>query len=242
MDIKKHRDKVAALKKYLVQMNIPVNDFSYYQQALTHRSYSNELRERTSYQRLEYLGDSVLDKIVCEILYHLPQHLDEGQMSTVQRMLVQQNTIVRAAREIGLVPHIFLGKGVGQQVSEKIIGDCFEAFIAAVYLDQNNDETIPRRIISQTLIAYYLDDDLAASTDYKSILQEKLQINGKQKIEYRLINPRAKNCFNRIYEVEVVVSGVVYGRGRGHSIRTAERVAAQDALNRWSAAKGDALI
>lgn len=232
MDIKKHEKKIDALKAYLLDMKIFVNNFHYYQEALTHRSYSNELHEHLNYQRLEYFGDAIIDKIVCEILFHLPQHLDEGKMSTIQRMLVQQSTIVKAAKEIKLDQHIFLGKGASKNISDKIICDCFEAFIAAIYLDHNGDEFIPKKIIETTLIHYYLENDLADSTDYKSILQEMLQTSGIQKIEYNLINDQTKNSSHKMYVIEIVANGIIYGRGHGHSIKTAERIAAKNALSK----------
>ncbi|WP_391591992.1 Ribonuclease III [[Mycoplasma] cavipharyngis] len=224
--LKEHPNNIAKLKAYLKNLGIKPNNIEYYLHAMTHRSYSNEINQDFCYERLEYLGDAIIDKIVCENLYNLPEKLTEGNMSTIQRKLVQQKTIARAAKKIKLDQQILVGKGV-DKLSKKILCDCFEAFVAAVYLDQKNEDFI-KKLINQTLFTYYLNDDLDESTDYKSMLQELLQSNGHNKIQYKSIKDLEKNQ----YTVTIIVNKVIYGQGVGSSIRDAERVAAKNALEK----------
>ncbi|MDQ0514053.1 ribonuclease-3 [Mycoplasmoides fastidiosum] len=223
-----HKERIQALKQYLAQLKINVKKFDYYLHALTHRSYTNEINETYSYERLEYLGDAVLDLIVCEALFNMSNELTEGEMSTIQRMLVQQNTMVRAAKEIGLDKYIFIGKSLRHNIPDKVICDCFEAFVAAIYLDQGNKNYI-KKLVNNTLLRYYWTHDLEESTDYKSILQELLQTQTSRKIDYKFKHDKKNNEYN----VVVMVDEVIYGRGTAKTIRAAEKIAAKNALNKY---------
>jgi ribonuclease-3 len=151
-----------------------------YTQAFTHSSYSH-----SNYERLEFLGDAVISKIVSEHLYKKYDNMDEGMMSKARTIIVQSKTLVRAAKESGFLNHILIGNSVkyAQGISDSIMEDVFEAFIGAVYLDQNEKKC--HQILKRTIIHYYEIHSLGEMQDFKSLLQELLQSKGPTSIRYR---------------------------------------------------------
>ena len=199
--------------------------------AFTHSSYANE-NSTTDYQRLEYLGDAIVDFIVGEYLFmHYPQ-MNEGDMSRVRATLVCEKALSELALKLNLNEYILLGKGAehsGDRLRSSILSDVFEAHIAAMYLDNGFENT------RSYLLSIYGDEiDKAATNnvvDYKTLLQEKLQKNGPCNIEYNMISAEGP-VHNCMFTFAVLMNGKELGRGTALSKKDAQQAAAKDSLDK----------
>lgn len=206
-------------------------------QALVHPSYLNELRApskpRDSYERLEFLGDSVVGAVITGELYQRCPDLNEGDLTKIRSSLVRGRTLAKVARQLELGSYLKLGKGEessGGTDRESNLAACLEALIGAIFLDHGFDTA--RKLVLKTM-----NDDLEAvlsegvTEDPKSRLQEMIQSKGGMPPFYRLVDSggpdHAKN-----FEIEVLMEDKVMGRGRGKRKLEAENEAAQEALRR----------
>ncbi len=221
----------ADIASLLRDLGIKPNNIGLYVDALTHSSYSNEKNLKSNYQRLEFLGDAILNKLVAEFLYNMSDD-DEGKMTKDRISIIQAKTLVRASCDLHLGEYVRLGHGLQKRpVSENILEDVFESFVGALYLD--HDEHKVDHFLYKTLFKYYLNDDLRNTIDYKTKFQEAMQEHGKRKnIVYRKVdNPKNPPDW---FEVELVYNGIVYGRGRGLRLHDAEVAAAKKACEKIS--------
>ena len=226
-----YADPKSDVKDLLDELKIHPRNLNLYKEALTHSSYSNEQRTKISYQRLEFLGDAILNKLVACFLFNMSDD-DEGQMTKDRISIIQAKTLVRASIDLNLGKYLKVGMGlIKRPISEKILEDIFEAFIGALYLDQ--DESRVNAILMQTIFKYYLNNDLQNTIDYKTKFQEAVQEHGKnKKILYKRVNNR--NDANDFFEVDLIYNGMIYGRGRGLRLHDAEVSAAKRALEKIS--------
>lgn len=199
--------------------------------ALTHSSYANEWkRQLKNNERLEFLGDSVLSLVVAEHLFENYKHLPEGELTKLRASLVCEKSLHIFARQIDLGSMLLLGKGeehTGGRERASILADAFEAVIAAVYLD-GGFEAAKRHVLQ--FIPAQLDTHANVSLqDYKTILQEIIQKNKEEKIEYVMMLESGPDHDKR-FEVEVHLNSNVIGTGIGHSKKQAEQNAAKEAL------------
>lgn len=192
--------------------------------ALTHTSYTNE-HGGVNYERLEYLGDAVLELIVSEYLYET-KNLKEGEMTSIRSRFVCEAANYEYAKKIGFLPLIKLGNG--QPVANDTIGaDVFEAILGVIFLEKGYEVT---RDFALSIIAPYIDIDHVFYTNYKSLLQEMVQTT-KRSIEYIEIDETGP-AHDKTFTFEVKIDNIVYGRGKGHSKKDAEQAAAKDAYNK----------
>ena len=202
------------------------NDPQILSRALTHRSHSTE-----NYERLEFLGDAVLDMVLSETLYNQFQELEEGKLSRIRAHLVNQKALATIAREIELDKHLILGKGersTGKN-RDSILSDSLEALIGSVYIDGGFEEvqTIIQKLFHE-MIRDINSDDLFI--DSKSALQEALQKNNMELPRYNLKKTQGEQ-HEQIFEVECIVSSInLTTNGIGKNLKTAEQEAAQKAL------------
>lgn len=201
--------------------------------ALTHRSYANEHGEVEDNERLEFLGDAVLDFIVGEWAYHRFPEMPEGDLTKVRSSLVRNERLADFARRLDIAPALRLGRGEktsGGQQKYNLLGSTFEALIGALYLDKQGLEEV-KRFIKPFLESTYtsLLDELH---DPKSDLQELTQSLKLGTPHYRVVNTSGPD-HARTFEVEVEIAGEIKGRGTGSSKSTAERAAAKDALENF---------
>ena len=190
-------------------------------EALTHSSYSNEHGGK-SYERLEYLGDAILE-IVCSEYLYFNTHESEGEMSRLRSLYVCENALYEYSKEINLKDYILLGNGV-EEANKTIIADVFEACMAVIYLE-NGLSTVKR--LFDKLIVPYIERKEDFLMDYKSLLQEDVQ-TVKKSVEYNLISETGP-AHKKEFEVEVIIDGLVYGRAKGPSKKEAEQNAAREA-------------
>ena len=193
--------------------------------ALTHTSYANE-HNCESYERLEFLGDAVLELITSDYFYKNTS-LKEGEMTKKRSRYVCENALFEYAKEINLPNYIKVGHGLEHTINETIIADVFEAVIAAIYL---NSGLAKAREFVLDIIVPYIEKDVIFLSDYKSYLQQLVQTTQKS-VVYRVINELGP-AHDRTFEVEVLVEDMVYGKGTGKSKKEAEQNAAKDAITR----------
>ncbi|WP_052663059.1 ribonuclease III [Mycoplasmoides pirum] len=219
------------IKDLLRNLKIKPNNIQLYIDALTHSSYSNENNLKNNYQRLEFLGDAILNKLVAIFLYTMSDD-DEGKMTKDRISIIQAKTLIRASYDLNLGKYVRVGHGLLKRpLSEKILEDIFESFVGALYLD--HDERKVNSFLFKTLFKYYLNDDLQNTIDYKTKFQEAVQEHGKRKnIVYKKIEN--KNNSSNFFEVELIYNGMIYGRGRGIRLHDAEVAAAKKACEKIS--------
>lgn len=198
--------------------------------ALTHSSYANESGGKNeSNERLEFLGDSVLGFITAEFFFSREKDLPEGELTKLRAAAVCEKSLSGFANKIGLGEYLLLGKGeINSNGKERpsILADAFEALIAAIYLDGGieNAKKFVTQFLEDFSAEYYVINDA------KTILQEIVQKNPGELLEYVLVNesgPDHAKCF----EVEVRLNANVIGRGKGRSKKQAEQLAAKEALS-----------
>ncbi len=214
------------------RLGLSFSNFSLLTAALTHRSYANEHLDGTEdNERLEYLGDAVLDFIVAEWSYrHFPEQ-PEGILTKIRAYLVQNDRLANFARTIDLGRALRLGRGektTGGSHRDSVLGSAFEALLGAIFLDANYEKA--RRFILP-FIDPSKETVLDEINDPKSEFQERVQAEKLGKLVYRVVNSSGPD-HAKTYEVEVEVNGVVMGRGSGTSKAAAEREAARDALKK----------
>ena len=197
------------------------------QVALTHTSYANE-HNLKSYERLEFLGDAILELVISDYFYKNTK-LSEGQMSKKRAMYVCEEALDAYAKDINLVNYIKVGRGMRNIVNASIVADVFEAVIATIYL--NNGLNKAKEFIYDIIIPKIEDNNIYLS-DYKSYLQELVQTNQKS-VVYTVVFEDGPS-HDKIFEVEVSVDGIVYGKGMGKSKKEAEQNAARDAIKKSS--------
>lgn len=211
---------------FLERFNIKINDKEIFQTALTHSSYSNEHKGVLNYERLEYLGDAVLELVTSEYFY-LNTKFKEGQMTKMRASYVCEKALATYAKEIGIDKHIRLGHGQMNNLNDTIIADVFEAVVGAIYLDQGFE--VVKKYIDAIIIPY-IDKKIDFNIDYKTKLQELVQTD-KKSVTYKVINEYEKN-HKKVFEVVVKVDEIIFGRGKGNSKKEAEQLAALDAYNK----------
>jgi len=210
---------------FLDKYGINIKDKKLLLTALTHTSYANE-HNIESYERLEFLGDSILQLIVSEYLY-LNTNLKEGNMSKTRASFVCESALASYAKEIGYIPYIRVGHGQLENVNDTIIADIFEAILACIYLE--NGFLVSREYIYKTVIPHIKHHEIYI-TDYKSRFQELVQIDKKMP-EYIVVLETGPS-HDKNFTVEVRIDGVLYGKGFGKSKKEAEQKAAKDALDK----------
>ena len=199
-------------------------------QALTHSSCANEqkINKCEDYERLEFLGDAVLELVSSDYIFRGHPDLSEGRMTKFRSAIVCEPALAFCAREIGLEQYILLGKGeeaTGGRKRDSIISDVMEAVIGAIYLDSGIDE-------AKDFIHRFVLSDLEHKQlfyDAKTILQEEVQKESGGTLHYELVSEDGPE-HDKTFVVDVVIDNVKAGRGTGHSKKAAEQQAAYEAL------------
>ncbi len=201
-------------------------------EALSHSSYANEKRKtRNSNERLEFLGDSVLSIVVSDFLFRKYPNLPEGELTKLRASMVCEKALHVFAQEIHLGDFLLLGKGeehTGGRTRSSILADAFEAVIAAIYLDGGMEPA--KRHILRFIPEDPEVEEPVGFQDYKTQLQEVIQKNPEEKVEYVLIDEVGPD-HDKAFTVEVCLNSNVIGTGVGHSKKAAEQLAAKEALS-----------
>ena len=199
-------------------------------QALTHSSYANEHRMDKMYcnERLEFLGDAVLEVVSSDFLFHRFPEMPEGNLTKTRASMVCEPTLAYCAREISLGDYLLLGKGedaTGGRMRESITSDALEAVIGAIYLDgglANAKEFIDRFVLNDM-------EHKQLFYDSKTILQELVQSTGEGLLSYEILKEEGPD-HNKVFEVRAMLGSREIGRGVGRTKKAAEQTAAYKAI------------
>ncbi len=200
--------------------------------ALTHTSYAFE-RNTASNEKLEFLGDSILEFISSKYLYKNFPNLSEGELTKVRATIVCEESLYKIAKKHNFDKFIFLGRSetaVHKEVRKAIMADSVEAVIAAIYFDSNLEEAerfIVENLKEEALIA----SKNVGQKDYKTVLQEKLQANGEVHIKYEIIKEEGPD-HNKKFTAKVSCNGKALATGEGKTKKAAEMEAARKAMNK----------
>ena len=200
--------------------------------AFTHTSYANEHRllKISHNERLEFLGDAVLQLVISQYLYEKYPEAPEGEMSKLRSTFVREESLAGFARQCGFDQFLRLGKGEeqsGGRHRDTILGDAFEAFLGALLLDQGV-ETV-ENFLNQVMVPQLEVGNFERVTDYKTYLQELLQASGEVSIHYEVVSESGP-AHDKLFEVQVTIDGEPSGLGKGRSKKLAEQAAAKAAV------------
>ena len=212
------------------RLNIKPNDIKLYMSAFSHSSYANEHKAKSDYERLEFLGDALVDLVVADYLYNNSKEA-EGEMTKDRASYVCENALYKYSMDLGLNNYIRVGNGEqkdGGKFKKAIVADIFESFMAAIYLDLGFSTA--RRVALDIIVPYIEDPKVSFFNDYKSALQEYVQAE-QDSISYKLISESGPS-HDKSFKMAVVIDGIVYGEGVGSSKKEAEQEAAKVALDK----------
>ncbi len=223
---------VRKMKTLFEKLKIKPKNIELYETAFSHSSYANEHKKKKDYERLEFLGDAVVDLVVSDYLYshNLP---NEGELTKTRASYVCENALYVYSSDLGLQEYIRVGHGEenhGGKYKKAIVADIFEALTGAIYLDLGY--ATARRVVLSIIVPYIEDANICFFLDYKSALQEAVQTASKS-LKYQVIHEEGPS-HNKTFQVEVRVDGILYGTGVGNSKKEAEQNAAKDALSKNS--------
>lgn len=220
------------LEKLKTLFQIEFEQPDYLNEAFTHSSYVNEHRELKlqDNERIEFLGDAVLELTVTKYLFAEYPNLPEGKLTRLRAAIVCEASLSQFAKECGFDEYILLGRGEERMNGRKrpsLLCDLFEAFIGALYLDKGLDGVV--HFLNQTVFPRIKSGAFSHVMDHKTILQEFLQRDGEVRIDY-VLKEEAGPAHEKEFLVEVHAEGQILGQGNGKSKKTAEQVAAANAL------------
>ena len=214
-----------SMEDYLKELGIVPQNIKLYEMSISHSSYANEHKDKEDYERLEFLGDAVLELVVSEYLYKNYEE-SEGDMTKQRANYVCENANYEYMQKIGLYKYIKVGNGE-REIKKAIVADIFEAFIGAMYLDQGY--SVVKKFILDVISPYILNRTNFIA-DYKSILQEAMQTD-KRSFDYVLIDESGPP-HDRLFTIVVKIDDVIYGKGIAGSKKEACRLAAKAALEK----------
>ena len=198
-------------------------------EAMTHSSYANEHKEMKGIynERIEFLGDAVLELTISDWLFRQFPHFQEGQLTKLRAQIVCEDSLSLLAKECSLNKYLLLGKGEtlsGGREKPAILCDVFEAFIGALYLDKGVNEV--QRFLNLVVIPKINNGRYELITDFKTELQEYLQQNGPVHIRYELVKEEGPS-HDKIFTVQLIVDGKKYKTASGKTKKAAEQMAAK---------------
>ena len=219
----------------LKRLKIVHKDIAIYEQALTHPSYNGDANTKhQDYEKLEFMGDAVLGYVSADLVYKNRPELSEGNLTKLRSVLVSTKPLAAYARRINLPDYIRIGHSItAEQVkqSDKILENVLEALIGAIYLDAGLKTSYG--LIKSLLLADIKDYDVDDLTDYKSKLQEEIQAEHRDAVQYVTVETTGP-AHDRTFVVHVLYNGIVLGIGKGKSKKKAEEMAAKSALSKRS--------
>lgn len=208
------------------------DDLEHLEQALTHPSHANERKRgpRVDYQRLEFLGDAVIQLAVSEELMERFPEAREGELSFLRSSVVSTDALADYARSVDLGPSLLLGRGAdaaGERLQPTVLADAIEAVVGALYLDRGYE--VAKQVVSALIEQGLSGRGKLPERDAKSELQERVQADGGASPRYRVVSTTGPD-HSRMFEIEVEAGGRVIGKGVGKSKKAAEQEAARAGL------------
>ncbi|MEI5906143.1 ribonuclease III [Bacillus spongiae] len=221
-------------KRFQNDIEITFQNDSLLKQAFTHSSYVNEHRKKPfeDNERLEFLGDAVLELTISHFLYQKYPTMSEGELTKLRAAIVCEPSLVTFANELQFGELVLLGKGeemTGGRNRPSLLADVFESFIGALYLDQGTDKVVS--FLEKIVFPKIKNGAFSHVMDYKSQLQEFVQRDGVGGIEYKILQEKGP-AHNKEFISQVILSGTELGIGKGRSKKEAEQNAARMALDK----------
>lgn len=221
-------DKITA---FMHEWELPFKDVQLLHRAFMHTSYVNEeSRVFESNERLEFLGDAVLELKISEFLYTAYPQMAEGEMTKFRAQIVREESLVIYAQTLGLGEMLFLGRGeeqTGGRQRPAIIADAFEALLGAVYLDLGMEAI--QQLLEKVVFPEVATVRQREYQDFKSQLQELVQTDASRNVIYQIADESGP-AHAKVFVANVLVDGIVFGSGNGRTKKDAEQQAARAAL------------
>lgn len=219
------------LKELLDRLSINYHSLELYVLALTHPSFNADANTKhEDYERLEFMGDSVLGFVCADLIFKIREGLDQGNMSKLRSYLVKSSSLANYARKIDLQNYIRSGHSLNpDQISKsnKMLEDVFEALVGAIYLDQGIE--VAYQYLESFLSEDIRNTDLSVLTDAKTRLQEEMQAEHRDSVKYVVIKEEGP-AHDRTFTVNVMFNDIVLATGTGKTKKAAEEDAASKAL------------
>lgn len=218
---------------FLNKFNIKTKNKELYERAFTHSSFNSDAKtHHHDYERLEFMGDSVLGFVVASLIFKHHPEMEEGDMTRMKSTLVQSMSLAKFAKELGYDEFIRAGHSLSFEEASKnhnILEDVFEAVIGAMYIDQGIEFCIQfiTKVFENEVINFKSDD----YKDYKSLLQEAMQAEYRESVVYKTLEENGPP-HDRTFKVAVTFNDIVLGVGVGKSKKEAAQRAAKDALSK----------
>lgn len=220
------------LDELFKELNLSYNNIDLYYEAFSHPSYANEMGTNKHYERLEYLGDAILDFLVGEYLFKTRPDMAEGQMTKLRAEYVCESANEQYSNSMNLGKLILFGVGAKKEnlkIKKSVLGNVFESFLGALYLDHNMDYV--RNVLEKWVFPRIGNMKVQFFVDYKTKLQETMQAERTQSPTYLIVNESGP-AHDKTFEALVKVDGIKLGRGIGKTKKDAEQEAAKDALEK----------
>ncbi|NOQ50233.1 MAG: ribonuclease III [Mycoplasmataceae bacterium] len=219
------------IEKFLKQQHINAKNIDIYVEAFTHMSYSHESKKKSkSYERLEFLGDSILGKIVAKYIYQTYPEMTPGDMSLLKSNVVNKYFLAKIGRKLHFENYMLLGQGEDRKkISDSVYEDILESLIAAIYLDDSYEQA--KLFIAKYIFKSINNINLNDLKDYKTKLQELLQAEQRKAVEYFTV-PKKDSQKKLFFVSKVKLDQQILGQGEGVSKKMAEQNAAKDAYER----------
>ena len=218
------------MQKLFKKLNITPKNIELYNTAFSHSSYVNENNLKSDYERLEFLGDAVLELVSSDYLYKKSE-VSEGEMTKLRASYVCENALYEYSKDLNLSEYIKVGHGEeidGGRFKKVILADIFEALMGAIYLDLGYD--IVRGVISNIIVPYIENPNIEFFSDYKSVLQEFVQTKQKS-LSYEIVDEQGPS-HNKVFTTVVKIDDIIYGTGVANSKKESEQEAAKSALEK----------
>lgn len=220
------------IRDLLRKIKIEAKDVELYEMAFTHSSFNGDAKTKHhDYERLEFLGDSVLGCVVSELAYKSRSDMNQGDLTKLKSALVSTHSLADFARELHFHEYVRVGNSFSRNVkdSDNVLEDIFEAFVGAMFLDQGFSNV--RKFLITTLYRDIQKFQLEDLKDYKSRLQELMQVEHRESVTYQIISETGP-AHNKHFVSTVMFDGIVIGQGEGGTKKEAEQMAAKDALHK----------
>ena len=206
--------------------DIVPNNKKLYEVALSHSSYANEHSHKKDYERLEFLGDAVLELVTSDYLYK-NFFEDEGDMTKKRANYVCENALYEYMKDLDLIKEIKVGNGEVGEIKKAIVADIFESIMGAIYLDQGFFKV---KDVILSVITPYIEKKINFFNDYKSILQEAMQTD-KRSLVYEIVDETGP-AHDKTFTAVVRIDNIIYGKGSAGSKKEACQMAARDTLEK----------
>ncbi|RLE15482.1 ribonuclease III [Candidatus Aerophobetes bacterium] len=218
--------RVKDLNNFQEKIGIRWKNIRLLDQALTHSSYAkSSIQPACDNERIEFLGDAVLELVISDYLFRKFSYLDEGGLSRMRSAVVSEESLANHARKMGLGDYILVGKDQEQiRLQDAILADAYEAVIGALYLDQG------LKAAKKFILNFFIKEEnlLSKTKDFKSLLQEYSQSVYKKLPRYKLVQEEGPD-HKKMFKVKVEINGKTLGEGWGPSKKKAEKIAAEKA-------------